>query len=171
MEAEIIGQVEKKSSDLERVVSQIEIGCVTKRLADRYYSPKSFERWNNGKLYAFLGVRSFKKFIPTSGDYTSRLLGWHPIRDEKNKEKALQDYDLFSRILEGVHVGSFAFFTSLIIYTFGNGDLESASWQTALNLTVNVYPIMVQRYNRARIYNLLERKQNKPYGQITQKSS
>jgi len=122
-----------------------------------YFSPKSFERWKNGRIYEIVGVGEYKKFLPTGGDYVARWIGFKPISDASSTENGLRFYERFTRICESIHTIALPIYTIPIILSFYCGDLKSATGILLLNLAINGYPIMVQRYNRTRIYNALDK--------------
>ena len=146
-----IQETEEKGGFFQRVADSVN-GAI-----DSYFKPKSFERWDDGKIYRWLGVKHFKKILPTGGDYVARWIGWRPIANASSKEEGLRDYEKLTRSLELIHSVLFPLYTTSMIQDLTDGDLESAGWMLIKNLAVNVYPIMVQRYNRARIYNALDR--------------
>ena len=61
-----------------------------------------------------------------------------------------------TRKAEAVHV--LAFLASLVPFTYAlyNGPLDSAGCVLAFNLLLNVYPVMLQRYNRVRLEKLIQ---------------
>lgn len=104
-----------------------------------YFRPRDFELRDNGAVYRRLGARFYKKIVPSSGEWVSRLRGIDrlKVRDAGTRRGALLMYEEQTRKWEWGHLIS-AFCLQLWVCT-------------AINLVVNVYPIMVQRYNRARI--------------------
>jgi hypothetical protein len=101
-----------------------------------YFRPKPFE---NSKLYEFLGVRLAKKAVTYIFKNKGRANNYY-IGKERNLE-ALIKYEKEARFNEKVHLFSAA---CCII-----GNL----WP--INIA-NIYLIMIQRYNRARIVNTLK---------------
>ena len=134
-------------------------GDIGKYILDLYFKPKSFER--SGKIYEALGVRQFKKFM-FNGDYMNALLKKfdHNYKLIRNKSYA-RDREVATRIFEGVHIGGCSIMVYCLIYSLADGDYKNAAINTALNTVVNIYPTMLQRYNRARIYNILDLAQKK----------
>ena len=123
-------------------------------LQEQYFKPKFFEK--SGKLYENLGVKTFKKFLPTMGGYMCRLTGYRWI----NGKKDLGMRDFWTRVYETIHLTIGSVVTVQTIDKIADGDYDGAAIQTALNLLVNVYPIMMQRYNRSRIYRTQERRKD-----------
>ena len=109
---------------------------------DFYFTPKFFEK--SGRIYELLGVRIFKKFLPTYGDYMLRLTGIRLINN--GSTETLKDYETATKIFEMIHL-----VFCLLYICFSVSIL--------LNLMINIYPIMVQRYNRARIYKILRKRE------------
>lgn len=119
-------------------------------VAQHYFTPLAFEE----KLYELLGIRTFKKYLPTSGDLVMRCV-WKTRTLDSTKKDALVAYARgFTIACELAHlVGGVAcvLYLSLV--------LTMPFWfVVTANLLVCVYPIMLQRYNRARIYRLLEKR-------------
>jgi hypothetical protein len=98
-----------------------------------------------------------------NGNYMNALLrkafpNHKLIRDESSAKS----WEMFTRIYEGVHLLCNAIMIPGIIDRLADGDFKGAAIGGALNTVVNIYPIMLQRYNRARIYKVLDRNQEMP---------
>lgn len=128
-----------------------------KKVVNYYFKPKSFERKGDGLLYKALGVQGFLYILPTFGKLVCKLTGFHPIRNAKTKEKGLRDYESATRIYETTHFMMFWLYLALTTIPFMSGNLRGVLGWSIANILINIYPIMVQRYNRARIYNALEK--------------
>lgn len=122
------------------------------KLADLYFTPRFWER--SGKLYELLGIRFFKKYLPTTGDLMQRKV-WRRKTLGDGRTKTLKSYERTTRMCEVTHLIFFFAYFSLFLVP-GNTTLDVVS-----NLLVNVYPIMLQRYNRARLYRVFEWRRNK----------
>jgi hypothetical protein len=120
-----------------------------------YFKPRDWERHEEGLIYQRLGVKFFKKIVPTLGEYVNHIINVHPIRDAESKEEALKEIEGFTRIFEVAHTIGLAVMTPCILMPIIYGDYVDAARVTAVTLSINIYPIMLQRYNRARIYNAL----------------
>lgn len=136
-----------------------------RELTDWYFRPRAFEA---GRIYPLLGVRVYKKFLPTSGELISRIrrIDRLKIVETGSRQQALQNYERQTRVWEGRHLISAVLLQAWAIgggATFGVKQFWACS---AINLAVNVYPIMVQRFNRARIATLL-----RPYDGIHWRTS
>jgi len=120
-----------------------------------YLEPKPFE---SEAFYEKLGVRQFKKYMPTTGDWVTKNLWKWP--DQVNKSTSVGDFKKarqWMKTTELMH--SVGFYTVLILdgVVVGMGEIAPALVVGALNMVVNAYPIMVQRYNRLRINNILDK--------------
>lgn len=134
---------EQSSSDKRRLLE---------RIADAYFEPKKFER--NPKFYERLGVKFFKKYMPTSGDFVRRRRGAEPLITDSS---SLKKWEETTKQIEGLHLRFAGVMTGMTAGLVLLGKPEIAGFAGGLNVLLNGYPIMLQRYNRARIYNVLER--------------
>lgn len=125
-------------------------------LEESYFTPREFEKKENGKFYKNLGVHQFKKFLPSFGNYVNKLANLNIISKFGSKEKGLRNYIGFTRSMESIHLMGLLFGSGVVMQRLSEGDLKTAGYATLANVVANIYPIMVQRYNRARIYNSLE---------------
>ena len=121
-----------------------------------YYQPKPFEL--SGSFYEWLGVRWFKRWTP-DGDYVV----WH-IRHFLPDYKVIPShggfggFDARTRRSEQGHLMWMLVTVPAMLYALFSGWAVLAGWLFVGNLIINVYPIMVQRYNRARIQRCLGRR-------------
>lgn len=152
----------KELSDLEeQLYSETEsiwqkASDVAKYLLDLYFKPKSFER--SGKIYEAFGVRRFKKFM-FSGEYMNAFLRKsNPNHKLISDENSAKSWEMFTRANESVHLAGLTWFGYNMLNELADSDLDKAAVYLAVNVAVNIYPIMLQRYNRARIYKVLDRK-------------
>ena len=123
-------------------------------LMDRYFRPGQRE----AVLYERLGVRRFKRYLPTGGDLYANRVGWHPIGDRRGGLAAsLERFVKRTRLAETAHLITLVFFAAITAVAIAAGSYIPALLLTAFNVGFNVYPIMVQRYNRHRMLRLLER--------------
>ena len=120
-----------------------------------WFNPKSFE---SQAAYERWGVRKFKLYVPTSGNLVNRLvgklLGTGPV---KKSEATLRGIETHTRTLEVIHVAGFAVFAGATVITLASGDIPRAVLGVGFNLLGNVYPIMLQRYNRLRLYRIINK--------------
>ena len=150
-----------ETSDLERELyaESPERTDVTKdksfwqKLSDLYFQPKSFER--SGKLYESLGVKWFRKYCPNGGSFWTKR-GQSSMVKGRTKEN-LESFIWLTKILEGVHsFGFLPFYTTMTAIDLADKDYVGAGIWTVLNLGLNLYPIMSQRYNRNKATQMLE---------------
>ena len=128
------------------------------RFADWYYTPRWWERRGNGQLYRWLGITTYKRFLPTTGDLMRQRRGLKqvdPTRSSRHNELILAEKR--TRRYEWRHwIGCVIFIVLMFLVERHFSALEWVFLIT-LNLGVNVYPIMLQRFNRVRILGVLER--------------
>lgn len=163
----------------ERVENQehTENNSLFRRVSDSFYSydsqyfkPRKFERWKDGLLYKLLGVHIFKKIVPTCGEYINKLRGEHPIANAKTKEEGLKNWERNTRGFETVHLAVALGYLGYIGERLISGNrLAYVAGAIIVNVLFNFYPIMLQRYNRAKIYNALENQKINPESQEGEK--
>lgn len=119
--------------------------------------PFSFER----KLYEALGVRYFKDRIPELGGAFTGFT--------KN-EITGDDPEYYAQFIRETVLGEI---THVICILFGiavpfilNAYVLNFAWPLfLLNFYFNILPVMVQRYNRPKLYNIYKRKLNQVEGE------
>ncbi len=122
---------------------------------------------DGGRFYRRLGVRFYKRYLPTSGDLVSRRRGITRItRAHGDLGGSLIRYERRTRSYEGRHiVGALSMLAltwwSITFHGKGNWIILLAA-----NLLINGYPIMLQRYNRVRVRAALAMLALPPAGQI-----
>ncbi|HSX31724.1 MAG TPA: hypothetical protein VLF43_00545 [Candidatus Saccharimonadales bacterium] len=113
------------------------------------------------ELYAALGVVVFKKYMPTSGDLMVRRfpsLSILPSGVEGSRESRLEKLVDNTKILEKIHLGTTAL-TGVIqagVHLMPGYNKYTDAALAGVQLITNVYPIMVQRYNRLRAFRVLD---------------
>jgi hypothetical protein len=127
---------------------------VIERFKAWYFPPRRFEA---GRFYPLLGIRLFKRYLPTSGDLVSRLRGRKHIDPSRSGgrraalarfQQQTQRWEL-GHLVSGVLLQAWAVVGGLLVSPV-------QFWAcTGINLVVNIYPVMLQRYNRARIAGVL----------------
>jgi len=143
-------------SKLERELNSTELDerNIWQKGAYWYFKPRSFER--KGTIYELLGVKKFKKAYV---DFINKRFNMR-ILSGRN-EKSLRDCIGSTKRYEGIHVIGNAVMTPMIIAPLLSGDYKFVAVAGAINTLVNIYPIMLQRYNRSRLYNTLEKVEGK----------
>jgi len=111
---------------------------------DGYYALRRFER--NGALYTTLGIRLFQKVVRL-GPLALSSPGLRFI----SRSDLVRRLDLETRKVEAAHALAFMLVTLSAGVFWVRGMAPAAAWMMLFNLPLNVYPIMLQRYNRARL--------------------
>jgi Glycosyl-4,4'-diaponeurosporenoate acyltransferase len=121
-------------------------------LLDAWFAPKQFE---TERLYVRLGALILKRYVPTGGDVVMR---WLRRRNPERRligtsPESLRRFERWTRIAEAVHLVGFAVFFRLALRRFYVGSLSKAGLAaaTVLNLTLGLWPVVLQRYNRLRV--------------------
>jgi hypothetical protein len=117
-----------------------------------YFDLWDFER--DGRFYERLGIRWFKRFA-AQGDYWNRRrrISDPSFRIVKNRDSAIE-WEARTRFSEFVHLCSLVVGLTIIAWIYSR---EEYAWLVAIVLVVivgDIYPIMLQRYNRARIWRV-----------------
>ncbi|GAB3830753.1 glycosyl-4,4'-diaponeurosporenoate acyltransferase CrtO family protein [Pontibacter rugosus] len=125
---------------------------VNLKLDSDYFEPKPIER--NGSIYKYLGVQAYRK--------TLVWIGWEKINKKKNPIKnsllSLKVNEYNTRASELGHT-----IIALIVFAIAIGvssSLGEAKWLILTNLFLNIYPIMVQRFNRPRYSRIIGLRRN-----------
>ena len=110
-------------------------------LSSNYYNEKKWEK--KGKIYELLGVNIFRKILV--------IIGWEKLNKKTNpvekNSKALIHLEYRTKQSELGHIIIFFIVTVFNTYV---AILESL-WLLILNILLNIYPILLQRYNRPRL--------------------
>ena len=153
-------QCNNRLSDLEKELSSENSLSFFQKVADLYFKPKSFER--SGKLYESLGAKQFKKLLMGAiggllggGGYASNYF----IGKERSV-KAIKKFERCTRINETIHLPATIILSYALIGNLVKENYLMAAADVFFGL-LNGYPLILQRYNRARVYNVLEKKENR----------
>jgi hypothetical protein len=121
------------------------------RLVSTYYNSKKWEA--EGEIYKWFGVDVFRKILV--------WVGWEKLNKASNPVSknlyTLKHLEYRTRQSEIGHL--IIFFIVLIfnlVVVFKYGIIQSL-WLFFLNIVLNFYPILVQRYNRPRLQNIINR--------------
>lgn len=128
------------------------------RLILRYFKPKAFELCGPKTVYEYLGIRIYKKYLPSSGDLVSRLRKLRHI--DISRTGRIEELTLFerkTRRYEWRHIVGALALVGLSFLLDRKLTLFDWIFLPLLNLYVNIYPIFLQRYNRIRIVNTLKK--------------
>jgi hypothetical protein len=118
-------------------------------LGDRYHQPKPFE--HGGRLYVRLGVRYFKLVAPY-GDLMNRIMRFFrpDFRIIKNPA-SLQAWLETTRSKEAGHIVHTMMVLPALIFVLARRWYASAATLLLLTVLFDMYPVMLQRYNRFRL--------------------
>jgi hypothetical protein len=114
-----------------------------------WYRTRSFER--NGRIYEYAGVHLFRRLVP-NGDWVN---AWRRRQDPSFR--AVRNHDHAMQLLRRTVIGEKSHLVMLCLgfasaaYAWRIGWLGWAAYLSAANLLANLYPILLQRYTRARI--------------------
>ena len=120
----------------------------------RYWAPFPGE---TPELYEHLGIRAFKKYMPfPTGDIVGKIVGMPSILpSEGSPEERLRSLVEKTKFLEQIHLVGLTIMGTLGLVgectTLSElQPIKSLAVISASNIVINVYPIMLQRYNRLR---------------------
>ena len=120
-------------------------------LKSAWYNSKPFE--DKGRLYIKFGVNWFRKFLV--------LIGWEKLTKAgnpvKNDIEALQKYERATRTSEFNHIIIGFIVLAVTIYIFLTHNFAKTAWMIVLNIILNFYPVILQRFNRPRLRAMLAR--------------
>ncbi|MEJ7692756.1 hypothetical protein [Daejeonella sp.] len=104
------------------------------------------------RIYELVGVRLVRKFVQ-DGDYIRK--GNHWVRSKAAAEKYLLRILMYERF----HTLCFLFFTFSMTHALLNARIKLGLMILFCNVFFNVYPLLLQQYNRLRILRLIEKGQ------------
>ena len=119
--------------------------------APGYYAIQPFEQ--DGRVYERAGIRFFKRLVRRGP------LGIFSLNLRLPPEKTVPTLRLLEgkmRNAETMHVLIFLLMFLFIGYALFQGWLDAVGWLLLFNCLLNVYPIMLQRYNRIRLQALIQ---------------
>jgi hypothetical protein len=122
-----------------------------------YLRLRPFELQGNGAIYFRLGARIYKKFVPTSGDLVTRLRGIKRLKivETGDRRVALENYMNLTLQWEWRHLISAIFLQSWALLAGTFLGIEHFWISSTINIFVNFYPIIVQRFNRVRLVGVI----------------
>ena len=120
-------------------------------LKSSYFNSLPIEE--EGKIYKYLGVHFFRKLLVLSGWERSRKKET-PIRKSLI---LLEYYEYRTRASEFGH-GIIAIIIAFItVYVCISYSFMETIWLIFLNIFLNIYPMIVQRYNRPRVRRVINK--------------
>lgn len=131
------------------------LGLLDPQLRSEYFTSKSFE--DGGRLYRRLGVHHFPRLLRIVGSENIRRI-MTPIRRDPD---SLTQFLHRTRISETSHGMVALIVAALSIYVAVRYSIGEAKWLVITNVVFNIYPVMLQRYNRPRIERILRYQSNK----------
>jgi hypothetical protein len=115
------------------------------KLTSSYFNTKKWEK--GGNIYQFLGVNFFRKLLV--------WIGWEKLNKKVNPViknlNALKHLEYGTRQSEFGHLIIFFIVLPINLYVIVSYGFVNSLWLLILNLILNFYPIIVQRYNRPRL--------------------
>jgi Glycosyl-4,4'-diaponeurosporenoate acyltransferase len=127
-------------------------------LLDFWFRPKGFE---TERRYQRLGALVLKRYVPTGGDWALRWLRRHRVEPrwiEGADVESLRRFEDRTRLAEAIHLVTFLGFSALAVKRYAGGSLSVFGFSVAMvsNLTLGLWPVVLQRYNRVRAYRAIE---------------
>jgi hypothetical protein len=115
-----------------------------------YFRLRAWER--SGRLYRALGVPVFRALVrrgPLSLFNRALPAAWHAANVER--------IDRETRAAEAGHITAFGIVLALAVVALARGDPARAAWLAALDIPMNLYPVLLQRDHRIRLAEHLRR--------------
>jgi hypothetical protein len=107
------------------------------------------------RIYRRLGVVVFMRLL--------QRIGWHrAMRDPKvfdGTRRTLASYERATRYGENAHAWIFAVVLAPTAWAIAHGWWDAAFWLSSMSVVLHVYPVMLQRTQRARLVELLGRRE------------
>jgi len=130
-----------------------------------YFSPKTFEFYRDRTIYDLIGIKIYKKYLPTTGEIVRQKRKIPQIKiSNTGKIDELYEYERKTRNYEWRHVIGAIIFVGLTLMLYRKLTIFDWIFLPILNLYLNFYPIFLQRYNRIRIIKVLKNNgQPSPY--------
>jgi hypothetical protein len=117
-----------------------------------YFEAGPFER--GGDIYRWIGASHFRSLLHVSG--------WHRLtwgrRPLGGTLESLQDFEYRTKGSELVHLFAAICVAGVTVWVGWRHSLGDIVWLVPSNLLLNVYPVLLQRYNRPRVATLIQRK-------------
>ena len=136
----------------------------------KYFRPKKFEYYRDITIYELIGIKIYKKYLPTTGDLVRRRRKIKQINlGSSNRYEELYRYERKTRNYEWRHIiGAILFIVFRFLFDSKlRLTVLDFTLLPAMNLYINIYPIFLQRYNRIRILRILKKnKKLSPYDSI-----
>lgn len=146
-----------------------EIKLTIRQYILRYFKPKGFEVYRGKIIYEWMGIRIYKKYVPTTGDLIRKRIKITQIKiSDSDKLEEIYKYERKTRNYEWRHILGAILFILLTVMLDYKLSLFDWIFLPLLNLYLNIYPVFLQRYNRIRIIRLLKNYgKPSPYDDLT----
>ncbi|MFC1698067.1 hypothetical protein ACFL1H_07015 [Nanoarchaeota archaeon] len=127
------------------------------KIQELYFGPKFFER---GKFYEYLGVKPIKKLFMYPGTklhtyltkkFCNKKLTTNYILSDERDLESLKEFNSGTKFNEIIHGGWLYYFGTATLL----GKCELSNEMIFFHV-LNTAILMVQRYNRARVYNTID---------------
>jgi len=130
-----------------------------------YFAIRPFEQ--NGVVYRWLGVKYYVSVL--------RLIGWERILRQEipinTRLYSLRKYEYSTKGSEAAHLLATLCVATLTVWAALQFSLAHIHWLVLFNIVLNVYPVILQRYNRPRVARLIRRKTALAAGQPVESAS
>ncbi len=125
----------------------------------RYYNLQPFEQ--DGRLYRRMGVRQFR-YIVGEGEGIQKLARRIDPQWQSTLSKLSYDERIkWTQTAEWVHVGLTFLSLPLIALAYHRGSTTFATLYLLSNIPFNIYPILLQRYTRAKLLRICNLQSNR----------
>ena len=135
-------------------LSSLERKIQAKNTFEFYFKPRGFEKI----FYEKIGMKQFHSlYSATVGKvvlYTAGIDRW--LAD--SFDTSLIKQEKWSRYYESIHVVAGLVMTSLMTYSYAEENYSNALFSASSNVLINILPVLMQRYTRSRIYEILKRR-------------
>jgi hypothetical protein len=116
-----------------------------------------FDLWDferDGRIYERLGIRSFKRFASPRVYWNQRRGRSDPsLRIVRNFDSAIE-WEARTRSNEFVHLCSLIVGLTIVVWLYLRGEYAWLGAMVFVVIVWDIYPIMLQRYNRAKIWRI-----------------
>ena len=126
-------------------------------MSQEIFKPRNIE---SRSTYKALGVEFVKRWIPFNGSSWKRSIRRFrevPKSIESDNLASVEKYELLTRDYEAIHYLAFAAQGALALGLLACQNTDAAVFAVVLQIPFNVYPIMLQRYNRLGLMELQEK--------------
>ncbi len=150
--------------NLEYIIQNQDTKSTFRKITDLYFAPKSFEK--DGRVYEFLGVKYAQRIVmATAGKLRRKKDEGCPSNYFIGKNPHLESLMIFergTRFNETTHAPVVLLETCCLAATLSQENMNYTSVGVITGaLILNFYLTILQRYNRARVYNVIEKMKNK----------